>query len=1041
MHLGVGLGVIVATAVLVGSLVVGDSIDASLKRLARQRTGRVALALDARDRTVRSALAESLGAELHAIVAPVLQLSAVGSRPTEDHSLPGVKLLGVDNRFWQLDQRAGLPLAPDSVVLSFALAQTLHAKLGETLVFRVEKPSPLPREAPLSTDVDAHVGLRLTVSAIAPEDSFARFSLQSEQHEALNALVPLASLQQAVGAPGRANLLLIGEGAGVTLEGAQAALRRHVELSDLALTLSQQPGGQELRSDRIFLEPPVVNVSRHGLDDGNEVFTYFVNELRVGDRAAPYSTVAALGSSTLPGFNRMHEGQVLIDNWLAEDLHAHTGDFLDLKFFVFGAGRTLQEKAARLSIAGIVPMQGDAADPSLMPEIPGLTDITNCRDWTPGIPLDHARIRDRDEAYWQQHRGTPKAFVRLSLAEKLWGNRYGDRTAIRYGVSTREEVEQVIRRDLDPATLGLSFVPVSRNVGAASDFGPLFLGFSFFLIVGALLLTALLFVFGIESRAEEIGTLRALGFTARRIRGLLLIEAAVVVLVGATLGALLGQFYTRVVLAALATIWRDAVGLTSLRYAVQDRTLIGGALIAVSVSFGSLWWALRRASSPAPPPTPLDQGGSRRQWSAVLAIVAVGLVALTAGGRDLVSAALFFIAGALLLLAGVLGSDGWLSAWHASEAPTLWKLARRNLARRRGRSIATVALLACGTFLIVAIGANRQDPKRVSGAGNIDLYAESTLPVLHDLDTPAGRAAVGLDESLFQGVRIYSLRVHDGDDASCLTPTQAVRPRLLGVKPFDLVDAGLVQAPMLEAQSRQEVSALGDNATVVWALHSREDGIIPYVDERGETLRLRLRQVVPDFIFQGSLIVPEEAFREHFPSESGYRVFLIDAPADRIGAVSTALSVGLLDAGFTMTPAWKRLAQFHAVENTYLAIFQALGALGLLLGCVGVGVLVLRHVMERQAELALLSALGFSRRRVRWLVLLEHLLLLALGLGTGTLAAFVAVVPALRSPGAQVPVGMLVLTLAIVIAGAVAAVAIATRIALRRPLTEALQRE
>jgi hypothetical protein len=33
----------------------------------------------------------------------------------------------------------------------------------------------------------------------------------------------------------------------------------------------------------------------------------------------------------------------------------------------------------------------------------------------------------------------------------------------------------------------------------------------------------------------------------------------------------------------------------------------------------------------------------------------------------------------------------------------------------------------------------------------------------------------------------------------------------------------------------------------------------------------------------------------------------------------------------------RKLAAFHRVENTYLATFQALGALGLLLGTLGLG--------------------------------------------------------------------------------------------------------
>src|SRR5207253_860981 len=78
-------------------------------------------------------------------------------------------------------------------------------------------------------------------------------------------------------------------------------------------------------------------------------------------------------------------------------------------------------------------------------------------------------------------------------------------------------LEAGIVQRLDPASVGLAFAPVREQALAAGsqamDFGMLFLGFSIFLIVAALLLTALIFTFGVEQRREEIGVLLALGFT------------------------------------------------------------------------------------------------------------------------------------------------------------------------------------------------------------------------------------------------------------------------------------------------------------------------------------------------------------------------------------------------------------------------------------------------------------------------------------------------------------------------------------------------
>ena len=100
----------------------------------------------------------------------------------------------------------------------------------------------------------------------------------------------------------------------------------------------------------------------------------------------------------------------------------------------------------------------------------------------------------------------------------------------------REGLEKKILANLKPEELGLRFEPVREQALKAAeqsqDFGGLFLGFSFFLIVAALLLMAMLFQFGLEQRTPEIGTLLALGFTPKQVRKLLLREGVALAFTG-----------------------------------------------------------------------------------------------------------------------------------------------------------------------------------------------------------------------------------------------------------------------------------------------------------------------------------------------------------------------------------------------------------------------------------------------------------------------------------------------------------------------------
>jgi putative ABC transport system permease protein len=104
-------------------------------------------------------------------------------------------------------------------------------------------------------------------------------------------------------------------------------------------------------------------------------------------------------------------------------------------------------------------------------------------------------------------------------------------------------------------------------------------------------------------------------------------------------------------------------------------------------------------------------------------------------------------------------------------------------------------------------------------------------------------------------------------------------------------------------------------------------------------------------------------------------------------------------------------------------------------------VVVLRNVLERRGELGLMLAIGFRRRELQRMVLGEHALLLVLGLGLGLLAAIIAILPALLSPGGEIPWRSLPLTLVGVFVNGALWTWLAARFALRGELLAALRNE
>ena len=160
-----------------------------------------------------------------------------------------------------------------------------------------------------------------------------------------------------------------------------------------------------------------------------------------------------------------------------------------------------------------------------------------------------------------------------------------------------------------------------------------------------------------------------------------------------------------------------------------------------------------------------------------------------------------------------------------------------------------------------------------------------------------------------------------------------------------------------------------------------------------------------------------------------------------MAVVHDSLARALEPIGMELSSTSERLGAFNTVQNTYLAIFQALGGLGMLLGSIGLGVVVMRNVLERVPELALMRAVGFSHCQLRRMIMSEHALLLVVGLFCGVTASLIAVIPMVRSGGQDMPWVLTIMICAAVFVSGLFWVWAASALALRRYLLDALRHE
>jgi putative ABC transport system permease protein len=1141
-NLAVILGVVTAVAVLAGALLVGDSVRASLRDLVVQRLGQTDQVIVSTG-FFRDQLASDLQADPEFIAAgfsaacPLVALEGTVTHEPSKRVGSRIKVYGVDERFWTFHQQPGKqPPRNHEVFLSAGLARELGASVGDSLVLRVEKPSAIPVESLHSRKEDLGSTLRLTIKETLATDGLGEFSLQPQQGAVRAVFVPLSLLQKEIEQTGKANLILISEAAraatanGSKTELLRGMLKRRATLPDFGITLrpiaAADHAGILLEHDSKIVTDALARIARETADRNamrvSPILSYLANSISAGGRSIPYSLATALdepefeqlrtGATNLPEQSPQKKAAsnqsapqafadppIVLNEWAARELGVAPGDSISLEYYLWQESGKLETKSAKFRLAAVVPIAGIAADKDLTPEYPGITGSENLADWDPPFPVDLSRVRKQDEDYWHQFRTTPKVFIQLQTGQKLWQSRFGKLTSLRLspasGASAADALhtyEQGLLGALDPISMGLTVVP-ARAQGLASsqgatDFGEYFLYFSFFLVISALLLSALFFKLGIEQRLREIGLLRAVGFPPNKIRSLFLGEGLMLAILGSIPGLAGAVGYAQVVIVGLRTWWVDAVGTTMLRLHISPLSLGLGMTGGIVAALLCIVWTLKglgkqstRAllsgttaiGTPAKKRAGASHGRLRLFTSSRAGVLfaILGAILLAAAALHLVNqAAGFFGGGTLMLTAFLCYQSAWLRSAGGTpiENPGWWSVMRlgfRNATSRPGRSVLCIALIASAAFIIVAVDSfrHRESQQRFeskSGNGGFPLLAESLLPVVQDPNTNEGRESLGLNDGAARaplaGVKFARFRVRPGDDASCLNLYQPRNPKIIApTADFLAGNRFIFQDSMATTEQEKNnpwlllnrefpdgaAPVIVDANSLTYVLHLKlGDDLI--LDSGNGPLRLRVVASLADSVFQSELLMSEPHFLRLFPEQEGYRFFLIEVPAtEQSNAVAATLEDRFSDFGFDVQATSERLANFHRVENTYLSTFQMLGGLGLLLGTLGMAAVLLRNVLERRRELALLRVVGYDSSHFVLMVIAENALLLFCGLVTGIICALLAIAPVFLSREAQLPsVSLGLLLLAVLISGLAASV-VATWAALCSPLLPALRAE
>jgi putative ABC transport system permease protein len=633
---------VIMIAVIIGSLIVGDSVRNTLIQRVKQRLGDTETVVFSKNSFFEESIMQTSVFENNARAAILID----GFVSDKGKYFP-VMVWGVND----MDIPAG------SAKINRELAGELSETSNKDLILRLPATGMVPSGSLFVTD-NYTTSLRLRFAGIAGKDESGNISLKNEQTIPCNIFVNRHELANALKINHKINIILSSEK--ITTENLEYIWTP--SLSGIKIE------NNELLSDRIFLQNELIETIIRDNNDVNRLFSHMANSLTVsGKDAIPYSFVTAADNYN---GKKIENQDVILSDYSAARLKAKVGDSIRMTFFVSGDLKILSEDAVNLLITDIVPIAELQADTTLSANFPGLSDVENCTDWDSDLPIDMSRITKEDEDYWNAYRSTPKAIVSYNAVAAKWKNAYGCATALRFA-------QTPYLQGLKPSMTGIQVIhPCEAGLMAAQnsiDFTALFLSLGFFIILAAALLMLVPLSEMIFSRCEEMSLMLALGYNKRKIISILWKESYCVITIATLFGIIVGILYTLLIITLLNTLWQGAVHTDGFTFHTDWETLLAGTGAGTSISLIILRLSIVRAVKRTDKP----QKTSRKapKTTSVFSINQLIRIDLLSGGKRAWLSFAALASGVLIVFAVGLNRPGYTDSRQLQSATggySLW---------------------------------------------------------------------------------------------------------------------------------------------------------------------------------------------------------------------------------------------------------------------------------------------------------------------------------------------------------------------------------
>jgi len=582
------------------------------------------------------------------------------------------------------------------------------------------------------------------------------------------------------------------------------------------------------------------------------------------------------------------------------------------------------------------------------------------------------------------------------------------------------------------------------------------------LFVGAFLILNS-FNMTVLQRMREIGTMRALGASRRRLALSVVVEALVLAAIGAAIGLALGIGLAELLAAAMRSFFGLPLSALEVTPAAAIIAVAVGLLATVA---GALHPALRAGRIP---PIQALTGGRTIERPPGLKRALLGLAlflpGLAIGGLYWFSnqsggafAALVGVGSTVVMFVGmvllapfvVMPLIRLLSIPARAVMPAEGRLAADSVRANPLRTSATAAALVI-TLSVVVVNATMSQSFVGSISDELDARFSRDLTV-----QPAGFSEYGGPTTSI--ARPLRERIAGLPEAGTVTPRRIVYMLHLPVSD----EPGLLVAVDPEAWPRVDRSAYEGASTAEAMSGLAAGGVVlgkGFSDETG----IGVGDTIPLKGAGGAREAPVVATIDTFEA-SGNEVMVSLGTMKHVYGIETDSVLAVTAASPDVRPLLEtkvhrlladRYPGYEAVSNTefkqhyeeeidrQFAFFNAIIGIAVIVGLLGIVNTLSMSVMERTREIGVLRALGGSRWRVRRAMLDESLLIslggclagIAAGLLVGTVWILSVRESTLVGLNLHIPVGMLVLTAILgVIIGTLAAILPARRAAHLDPL-------